>query len=63
MSEVWDTVCELATRPNGLLAASLFANVVLGTALIVMWRRLQALHDRIWEVLRLVVPLAMRRPA
>ncbi|MFH2126565.1 MAG: hypothetical protein ABIK12_08605 [Pseudomonadota bacterium] len=63
MGDLWDKVCQLAAQPNGLLVASLFANVVLAWALVVMWRRLQALTDRIWEVLKLIAPLAMRRPA
>lgn len=63
MNAVWEKVCQLATQPNGLLVASLVVNVVLAWALVVMWRRLQALHDRIWEVLKLIAPLAVRKPA
>lgn len=63
MDDLWTKVCQLAASPNGLLVASLLTNVALAWAVVTLWRRVQALHDRIWEVLKLIAPLAMRRPA
>ena len=63
MEGLWDKVCELAGQPNGLLVASLFANVVLAVALVGLWRQYIALHREIWDVLKMALPLAMRRPA
>lgn len=53
MGGLWDTARELATQPNGLLVASLMANVALAWVVRALWRRNQTVQDRIWEVLRL----------
>ncbi len=63
MQEIVDSICQVVGHPQAFLVGSLTANAALALTCAHLWRENRALHARIWEVLRLVLPLATRRPA